>query len=175
MRWSVIFLFAAIFVGGGMVWLGQVDPSTLEDISAPRSGAMAPPFELVDLQGQTHTLEEFRGHPVVLNFWATWCPPCKAEMPALQSVYEKYSEDGLVLIGINVQENPAVIQQFIDDYGLTFPVFLDSTANTSRAYQQEAFPSTYFIDRDGRVAETAFGGPMSEGFIESNVRKIMKK
>lgn len=175
MRWSAVFLFATIFVGGAMVWLGQVDESDLENIAAPQAGAVAPAFELIDLDGQLHTLDEFKGRPLVLNFWATWCPPCRAEMPALQKVYDDYKDEGLVIIAINVQENPAVIQTFIEDYGLTFPVLLDTTAATSRAYEQEAFPSTYFIDRDGRVADTAFGGPMSEAFIESMVRRIIKK
>ena len=173
MRWSIIFLFAVIFLGGAVVWFGQVDGADLETIPAPRSGAVAPDFVLVDLQGTQHTLDDYQGRPVVLNFWATWCPPCRAEMPALQNVYEEYRDEGLVILAINVRERPSTVQPFVDEYRLTFPVLIDGNAAVSAAYEQEAYPTTYFIDRNGRIREMAVGGPMSEAFIESNVGRII--
>lgn len=175
MRISVAFLFASIIVGGLFVWLGRVDnPNRLNNIAAPRSGAPAPNFTLVDLEGNSHTLADYEGRPVIINFWATWCPPCAIEMPAFQEVYESYQDDGLVILAVNSSESDATIQEFMDEYDLDFTVLLDSRYQATRAYEQEAYPTTFFIDRQGRIQHTEIGGSMSKAYIASKVSKIIK-
>ena len=173
-RWSTLFLFAAIFIGGFLVWLGRVDnPDNLFGEVAPRSGAAAPDFTLVDLGNESHTLSDYEGQAVIINFWATWCGPCRAEMPALEAVYNKYRDDGLVLLAVNQAESPTTIQNFVDEHRLTFPILLDPNFGVSRSYEVQAYPSTYFIDRQGRIINATFSGPMTESFIESQVLRIL--
>lgn len=175
MRIPVVFLFASILIGGLFVWLGQVDDTNrLNNIAAPRSGAPAPDFTLVDLEGNSHTLSDYEGRPVIINFWATWCAPCATEMPAFQKVYDRYREDGLIILAVNNSEAGATIQAFMDERDLDFPVLLDAQFEATFAYDQNAFPTTFFIDRDGRIQHTEIGGSMSEAFIASKVSKIIK-
>jgi peroxiredoxin len=174
MRASTLFLFAAIFLGGAIVWLGRVrDPDVLANVTAPISGARAPDFVLTDLQGNEHSLENYRGRPVIINYWATWCRPCEAEMPALQAVYEKYEDDGLVILAINTTESTQVITSFVEERDLTFPILLDNRSTVARAYKVQAYPSTYFIDGEGVIRSAEFSGPMSQAFIESQVQRIL--
>jgi peroxiredoxin len=160
-------------VGGLIVWLGRVDdPDALIGPPAPRSGAPAPEFSLVDLNGDTHSLADYRGQPVIINFWATWCPPCRAEMPDLQQVYEKNEDDGLVILAINQSESPNTVEDFADEYDLTFTIMIDNF-QVSDTYEVMAYPSTYFIDRAGRIQHAEFSGPMSKSFIESQVLDLL--
>ena len=175
MRISVVFLFASILFGGLLVWLGRVDnPNRLNNIAAPHSGAPAPDFTLVDLEGNSHTLSAYEGRPVIINFWATWCAPCATEMPAFQGVYDRYQDDGLVILAINNSESIDTIQAFMTEKNLDFPVLLDSDFSATLAYKQNAFPTTFFIDREGRIQHTEIGGSMSEAFIASKVSQIIK-
>lgn len=175
MRTPIIFLFASILVGGLFVWMGRVDdPNRLNNIAAPRSGAPAPDFTLVDLEGNVHTLSNYEGRPVIINFWATWCAPCATEMPAFQRVYDTYRDEGLVILAINNSESAGTILEFMDEKDLDFTVLLDVQFDATRAYEQNAFPTTFFIDRDGRIQHTEIGGSMSEAYIASKVSKIIK-
>lgn len=175
MRNATLFLFLAIIVGGALVWWGRVeDPETIELVVAPQTGGLAPALELTDLNGTQHSLADYKGQPLIINFWATWCPPCRAEMPALEAVHDKYEEDGLVVLAVNAGEDPATIRQFADNVGLHFPILLDTRGAAIRAYQVQSFPSTYFVDRQGQVRATEFSGPMSQAFIESQVSRILK-
>lgn len=174
MRASTLFLFAAIFLGGAVVWLGRVqDPDVLASVTAPISGASAPGFTLPDLEGNSHSLEDYQGRPVIINYWATWCKPCEAEMPALQAVYEKYQDDGLVILAINTTEPPQVITPFVEERGLTFPILLDERSTTAGEYDVGGYPTTYFIDKNGKILAKEFGGPMTQAFIESQVQRIL--
>lgn len=173
MQKSFIALILAILVGGSMVWLGRVeDPDSLIGKPAPRRGAPAPDFTLADLNGENHTLSEYQGQPVIINFWATWCEPCRREMPDLQAIYEQYADEGLVVLAVNAQESPDVVQRFVDDYDLTFPILLDTQGIADR-YDVLAYPSTYFVDQDGRIRVDTFSGPMTSSYIESNVLELL--
>ena len=165
-RWSMVLLFGSIILGGLVVWMGRVEnPETL--------GIPAQDFSLVDLDGNLHTLSEYEGQVVIVNFWATWCGPCRAEMPALQAIYDEYQDDGLVLLAVNQDESPATINAFITEHDLTFPILLDDILQISRLYEIEAYPSTFFIDRRGRIRNSEFGGPMSKSFIESQILNLL--
>jgi len=111
----------------------------------------APDFTLRTTGGPNLRLQEQRGRVVLVNFWATWCAPCRKEMPHLNRLYEKYRASGFVLLGVNVDDDTSKAAAVATQLGLTFPVLLDSEKKASRAYDLSAMPSTVLVDRDGRV------------------------
>lgn len=116
-------------------------------------GSEAPGFQLQSLDGKTVSLRELRGRPVMINFWASWCGPCRMEMPAFQEVYgdEMWRAGGLVILAVNLGESVARVQEFVEYYGLTFPVLLDSSSKVGMMYNAATLPTTYFIDNDGII------------------------
>ncbi len=108
-------------------------------------------FELGLLGGDPGTLFEHRGKVVFLNFWATWCPPCREEMPSMQLLYDELREEGLEILAVNVLENRETAQEFIDEQGFTYPVLLDRDGRVMLRYGVRAYPTTYLIDREGYV------------------------
>lgn len=119
----------------------------------------APELTLTDIRGDLHSLAEYRGQVVLVNLWATWCPPCKEEMPALQTFYRKHREDGFVIIAINDGESKEDVLQFVKDYELTFPVWLDPTyIATDHAFNTQNLPTSFVIDRSGTIQLTWIGG-----------------
>jgi thiol-disulfide isomerase/thioredoxin len=114
---------------------------------------------LVDTQGISRSLTDYRGQVVLVNLWATWCPPCKEEMPALQSFYNKYRDQGFAVIAVNDGDPMADVLQFVEDYRLTFPVWLDPTyIATEQAFKTLNLPSSFVIDRSGKVQLQWVGG-----------------
>jgi cytochrome c biogenesis protein CcmG, thiol:disulfide interchange protein DsbE len=150
--------------------------STAGEIPAPQQGFLAPDFELQTTEGETIKLSDLRGQPVLVNLWATWCPPCRAEMPAIEKVYNDYKDQGLVVLAVNMtaQDTSSNITPFIDEYGLTFPVLLDEDNSVASAYQLRSLPSSFFIDRDGIIREVVIGGPMAEALLRTRVEQILK-
>ncbi len=146
------------------------------DISAPKEGFIAPNFELDSVDGNKIQLEKLRGYPVVINFWASWCPPCRAEMPALQRVYEDYKDQSLHVLAVNMtnQDNILSIEKFIESNGLTFPVLFDYLGDTATKYQVKALPTTYFINEYGIISDIIIGGPMTESLIKSKIEKMLR-
>ncbi|SHF11916.1 Peroxiredoxin [Desulfofundulus australicus DSM 11792] len=116
-------------------------------------GQRAPGFTLTTTGGKEVSLSNFRGRPVVLNFWATWCPPCREEMPAIQSFYEKRGREIQVLaVNLTASERTAAqVKDFLDAGGFTFPVLLDTRGDVAREYLVRAIPTTFFIDREGII------------------------
>jgi len=140
---------------------------------APQTGFAAPDFTLETREGETVSLSDLRGQVVLLNFWATWCPPCRAEMPAIQKVYDQYADQGFTVLAVDVGEGDAQVAAFADERGLSFPILMDRDGAISTRYQVRAMPSTFFIDREGVIREVTLGGPMSEAFIESQVTGLL--
>jgi len=119
----------------------------------------APELTLTDTQGVTHSLAEYRGQIVLVNLWATWCPPCKEEMPTLQTFYNKHKDEGFIIIAVNDGDPATDVLQFVDDYNLTFPVWLDPTYfATEQVFKTLNLPSSYVIDRNGTVQLMWMGG-----------------
>lgn len=119
---------------------------------------LASDFQLPLLSGDgTVTLSELRGDVVYLSFWASWCIPCRMEMPHLQSLWEKHRAEGFQVIGINVDEDVEAARQFAKDYGIEFPLVRDSDRAVSKAYRVVGYPSHYLVGRDGRVHFSALG------------------
>mgnify|MGYP001106438296 CR=1 FL=1 len=141
--------------------------------SVPQLGQPAPDFELQSLDGQTISLSDLRGKPVLLNFWATWCLPCRGEMPYLQQVYEEWSGRGLMLLAIDVGESRARVRQFMQDNSLSLPVLLDTRESVAARYGITAYPTTFFIDKEGIIREKIIGAFPSKAAIEKYLSKII--
>ncbi len=124
---------------------------------APRPGEPAPPFELPDLGGSTHALEDFRDHVVVLNFWATWCPPCVEEMPSLQRLEDAFADRGLRVVAVSVDERLSDVPAFVEAHRLRFLVLHDSGKRVSRRWNVFQFPETWVVKRDGTLASHIVG------------------
>jgi len=170
----------ALSLGAGWTILSRV-PATAtnpgERPPSPRQGFAAPDFTLDLLGGGEVTLSDLRGKPVVVNLWASWCPPCRAEMPAIEKVYQDYQDLGLVILGVNTtnQDSEADAAAFVRDYELTFPIPLDRDGSVSMRYALRGLPTTFFIDREGIIRSVVVGGPMSEAVIRSKVEDLLKE
>lgn len=116
-------------------------------------GQLAPDFAVQFADGRRTQLSDWKGQPVVLNFWATWCAPCRDEMPEFVEVYDERQEDGLMIVGINAQESADQAARFMAEYGITFPVALDSRGDVQQLYNVRGLPTTVFIDREGRIVQ----------------------
>ena len=163
--------FAWIFVSAD-----RSDASTSGRIPAPQQGFLAPDFALKTSTGETVRLLDLRGQAVLVNLWATWCPPCRAEMQSIEKMYQQYKDDDFTVLAVNMtyQDDPAAVMPFIREQGLTFPVLLDETAEMANAYQLRSLPSSYFIRRDGVINEVVIGGPMSEALLRTRIEDILK-
>lgn len=139
---------------------------------APELNAVAPPFTLPTLTGQSLRLADLRGRVVIVNFWATWCEPCKAEMPLLQSVYERYALRGVRLVAVNLGESRVTAKNWVDAAGLTFDVVLDKSQQVGATYQLRGQPSTYIISPDGIIRYIAFG-TVSREAIEAAIAPFL--
>jgi len=135
-------------------------------------GDLAPDFTLTELNGRDMSLSDLRGQAVILNFWATWCFPCREEMPLLDKEYQAKKEDGLVVVGVNVGESPTQVQEFVDEIGVTFPIWLDQSQQVSRRYRVFGLPSTFFIDREG-VIQSFYLGQLREKQLRQGVSQIL--
>lgn len=120
-------------------------------------GKAAPLFELKDLSDRKVSLSEFKGKVVLINFWATWCIPCREEMPSLNKLFNRFKERGLTVLGISINSSKRSIQGFLKEVPLSFPILLDSNGKVSRDYKVFAYPTTILIDREGRLREKFIG------------------
>ena len=115
-------------------------------------------FELQDLQGNLVRLSSFQGKVVFLNFWATWCGPCREEMPSMQVLYEELQNEGFEVVAVDLQESQKAVQAFVEKMGLSFTVLIDKTGQVGSAYGASSIPISYFIDRSGLVVGGVIGG-----------------
>jgi len=139
----------------------QATPQRSTEQPAPGEavvGEMAPDFTLVDIRNDEQvSLNQFDGQPVMLNFWATWCPPCRKEMPLLQDAYEEHQDDGLMILTIAVSDKANNVLDFSDQHGLTFPLLIDTKDRVAVQYKVLGIPTSYFIDSDGVIASVQVG------------------
>ena len=136
-------------------------------------GNLAPDFQLQTLTGDNISLSGLRGKPVLINFWATWCPPCKAEMPYLQQVHDSWSAKGLVLLAVDIGENSATVEKFMTELNLSMTVPMDTDRKVAKAYGITAIPTTFLIDKDGIIRQKVLGAFPSVEAIEKELSKIM--
>ena len=144
---------------------------------APVVGGLAPDFQLQDLDGRAVSLSGFRGKPVILNFWATWCGPCRDEMPFIQEIFEnkEWSDKGLVILAVDIGESPSTVKEFLENYGLSFQVLLDIEQSVAKNYNIRGIPTTFFIDKDGIIQDMKIGAFSSKAEIEQRlINSIVK-
>ena len=141
-------------------------------VEAPEIGKLAPSFQLTDIDGQSVSLSDFQGQPLLINFWATWCGPCRSEMSYIQEVYDELSEREPVVLSINIGESLTKVEEFMRGYNLSFPVLLDMEGNVSEKYNIRAIPTTYFIDGDGIIKDIKIGAFRSVAEIEDILSRV---
>jgi cytochrome c biogenesis protein CcmG/thiol:disulfide interchange protein DsbE len=173
-----IILYILILIAGAawIVLSANSTSATAGNISAPQAGFIAPDFTLKTPTGEEYTLSELKGKAVLVNLWATWCPPCRAEMPVIEKMYQEYKDQGFVVLAVDMtyQDNPLNVVPFTQKYGLTFPTLLEETGDVGAAYQLRSLPSSFFINRAGIIQEVVIGGPMSEALLRTRIEEILK-
>jgi peroxiredoxin len=139
-----------------------------------RVGELAPEIDLPTLTGERIVLSQLVGKPVVVNFWATWCPPCRAEFPTLVRKYKQYQDQGLVIIGVNTQDTNSDegIRTFMQNTLVNFPIVRDRDERVTRAYNVRGLPTSVFIDRQGIIREIIVGGLIEDDFLDKQIAKI---
>lgn len=135
------------------------------------AGNTSPNFTLKDLAGKEHSLTDYRGKGVIINFWATYCPPCEEEMPYLEKAYRQYNNEGIEILAINASEPTRMVKQFMKRHELSFPILLDLNGNVIEQYQVITLPLTFFIDSKGKIVEK-FIGELTEEKIEEGIALI---
>ncbi len=165
-----LILIGLVLVSGGC-WIGlnqeaSQDMDVTNAETAPIVGSLAPEISLNTLSGEKVNLSDFRGKPVLVNFWATWCGPCRIEMPEFQATHQEYGADFVILaINATAQDN-GDIDGFVEEMGLTFPILLDEAGDVMDAYQIFGLPTSIFIDREG-VIHTIHRGLVNQALIEA--------
>lgn len=172
----IAFYLIALIAGAAWIFFSADPTASTSRSSAPQAGFTAPDFTLTSLDGTEYTLSELKGQAVLVNLWATWCPPCRAEMPAIEKMYQEYKDRGLVVLAVDMtyQDDPQKVAPFAQEYGLTFPILLDQAGVVGSAYQLRSLPSSYFIDRFGIIQEVIIGGPMAEALLRTRIEQILK-
>lgn len=140
---------------------------------AVRVGGVAPDFSLRGLDQQTLRLSQFHGKAVLLNFWATWCGPCSAEMPNIEAVFHSLSSNDVEILAVNQGEFGDQVKGYADLYHLHFPILLDSHTQIGNMYHVQALPTTVFVDRTGIIREIHIGGPMSQDFLQAHIKSLL--
>ena len=177
---GVAFLIIGLFLVGAVVifYLSNAQEKALESsgFTLPPVSAdyAAPQLSLTDLDGSPVSLDDFHGKVVLINNWATWCPPCKAEMPELQGYYTNHAKDGFIIVAIESGEPAKTVTDFVQHLGLTFPVWLDPQGTTLEAFHNWDLPSTYIVDRDG-IVRMSWTGQINQATLEKYVTPLLEK
>jgi peroxiredoxin len=138
---------------------------------APETDAIAPDFKLLNIEGEEVHLSQLRGQPILINFWATWCAPCRLEMPAMQNRFDRFAREDLQILAVNFDEPLEDVQAFADELNLTFEVLLDPGGAIQRAYRIRGYPTSFFLDRNG-IIRVLHIGVMTEGQLDDYLEEI---
>ncbi len=171
-----VYAFIAVIIALGAMWtwfnrLPEV--AATPTLAQPHTGFAAPNFALASTMAETFTLANLKGKVVLVNFWATWCPPCRAEMPAIDAAYRANKDAGFVVLAVDQMESAEVVNAFGAKYNLSFPLLLDRDGAINRQYLVSALPTSFFIDRRGVIRDMMIGGSMSREFIEGKVKTLL--
>ncbi|MFO7623306.1 MAG: TlpA disulfide reductase family protein [Anaerolineales bacterium] len=184
-RHQRVALLPPLLVGVGLVVLGLaafmilIKPGSTaarqDEISAVPVTVefSAPSLSLIDLQGNQVALEDYRGQIILVNNWATWCPPCKAEMPIFEAFYQDHKEKGFTIVAIEAGQGQAEVASFVDGYKLSFPVWLDAHSKALDAFRNQRLPNSYLIDRDGTV-RLAWTGAISRQMLDKYITPFLE-
>jgi peroxiredoxin len=156
----------------GLWWLGRASPLPSAVAGAAAPGKPAPDFVLPDANGKLVRLSELRGQVVLVNLWATWCPPCIAEMPDLAAVYNAYKAEGFMILGVNDQERKETVLDFLAHNALPYPTLLDPDSRVARAYGTSFLPASFLIDRRG-VLRATYPGQTNRAKLETTIKPLL--
>jgi thiol-disulfide isomerase/thioredoxin len=172
--WAMVGVMAVVwfFYGGGLETLTSMVQPAPAPVSTADIGQMAPPLRLPLVGGGEMDLGAYRGRPVILNFWATWCEPCKAEMPVFERTQQQYRDRGLVVLGVDFQERDEEITAFLNQVGVTFPSLVDRTGEASRQWRATGLPTTFLIDRQGIIRDVRVGA-FTDEMLAERLAKIL--
>jgi thiol-disulfide isomerase/thioredoxin len=147
-----------------------------EIIQAPTKGFLAPDFSLTTITGEEIQLSSLKGRPVIINFWASWCPPCRSEMPLLDKLQQQYQEQNLAILAVNAsnQDNIEVVQNFVAQGELSLPILMDVTGKVMNMYNTRVLPSTYFVNSEGIIQNVIIGG-MNEATLRIQIEKMLNQ
>jgi len=145
-----------------------------DPVSVPgiKKGSVAVDFQLPDLDSQEVSLSDYRGSIVLINFWATWCPPCRSEIPDIEAAYQARRDDGLVVLGVSVEQAPVHVASFVEAMGMSYPVLLDETGAVSRTYRVPGLPLSVFLDREG-VIQVRHVGQLTSVQLERYLSELL--
>ncbi len=152
----------------------QIEVPTEAALPAPQPGHLAPPFRLQTPDGSTVSLADLQGEVLLINVWASWCAPCRSEMPAIEAAYVAYREHGFTVAAVNLREDPETVAAFLHTHKLSFPTLLDLDGKVSIAYRSHALPSSFFVDRQG-VIRAVYRGPMPRSVITGTVEQLLQE
>jgi thiol-disulfide isomerase/thioredoxin len=162
----------------GWIWHSRIpfNSTAAKPPAAPQEGFSAPYFLLTSLDEKEISLTDFEGSPLVINFWASWCPPCRSEMPAFQHLYLEYAGKNLRIITINAtnQDSLADVESFILKNNLSLPVLLDKSGSASKAFNIYSLPTTFFINSEGIIQKILIGGPIPLALMRIQVEKLLR-
>jgi thiol-disulfide isomerase/thioredoxin len=166
-----------VLLGIGIAALpGRLSDPTKGLTEEPHIGYLAPDFALVDVRtNQTVTLSMLRGKPVWINFWATWCPPCREEMPEMQQLYEQHKDKGLVILGVDVQEKREDVLHFINEGNFTWPFMIDTGGRLTDRYLIMGMPSHFFVDKNGVIQAIHVGGLQTMSGMKAPIDEYLDK
>ena len=180
-QWNILLLLVLL---AGSLWISatRVRFEPVRDMASPQASVAtdiaplenhpAPDFTLTDLNGKSVHLADLRGQVVLVNVWATWCPPCRAEMPMIQAAYAQYGAQGFTVLAVNQREDQQKVAAYMQENDLSFPALLDLDANVGALYQARALPSSFFIDKAG-VIRGVYRGPMTRSIITGTVEQLL--
>jgi len=152
--------------------IGEITGVATNSTQPPQTGQPAPDFYFETPEGQSTSLSQLKGTPVLVNFWATWCGPCRYEMPFLQQIHQERPGDELALLAVNVGENSSQVSQFMESAGFSFTVLLDKQAVVAQRYNVMGIPTTVFIDKEGVIQEIQVGTFQSQAEIETILDRL---
>ncbi|MEJ2348677.1 MAG: TlpA disulfide reductase family protein [Anaerolineales bacterium] len=177
---AMVLVGAGLLVLGAVAWVSLPKPQSTAASETHNSVAPvavsfpAPALELSDLQGGKASLKDYRGQVVLVNNWATWCPPCRAEMPTLEAYFEDHRDQGFTLIGIEAGDPQADVTEFVERYQLSFPIWLDPQNESLKGFYNSGLPNSYVIDRDGSVV-MGWTGAISREMLEKHLTPLLKE
>ncbi|GAK39971.1 redoxin domain-containing protein [Paenibacillus urinalis] len=164
---QVVILIFIVILGAYAIF-----SSTAKSDGKPVVGDSVPDFELLGIDEAVHKLDQFEGQPMVINFWGTWCEPCVDEMPALQEQWEKWKEQGVAFIGINVGEDKMTVNNFVRQVGVDFPIMYDEKKIATSRFAVGPMPSTFFVSKDGKISEI-FEGQLNLDTLEYHIQQLV--
>ncbi len=170
---AVVIVMGMVAAPGCTSSAQSIENGQVELSQAPEVGRLAPDFTLTDLEGNSVTLSDFRGTVVFLNFWATWCPPCRAEMPEIEAVYQEYKNQDVMVIGIDLLEAENEVRQFVQQGGYGWTFVIDTTGEVANNYGVTAIPTSFFLDKEGIIRAVSIGA-MTKRAMESRLAEAMK-